>query len=56
VEDAVSEPDRGLRSLGAIYLATARILAPDLDAIVSYDDRLTKAAEDAGLPTASPRD
>jgi predicted nucleic acid-binding protein len=56
VDGAVSEPDRGLRSLDAIHLATARILAPDLDAIVSYDDRLTKAAEDAGLPTASPRD
>ena len=56
VEGAVSEPDRGLRSIDAIHLATARILAPDLDAIVSYDDRLTKAAQDAGLPTASPRD
>ncbi len=56
VDGAMSEPDRGLRSLDAIHLATARVLAPDLDAIVSYDDRLTKAAEDAGLPTASPRD
>jgi hypothetical protein len=50
------EPDRGLRSLDAIHLATARMLVPDLDAIVSYDDRLTKAADDAGLPTVSPRD
>ena len=56
IEGAMNEPDRGLRSLDAIHLATARILAPDLDAIVSYDDRLTKAAQDAGLPTASPRD
>jgi uncharacterized protein len=56
VEAAMTEPDRGLRSLDAIHLATARILAPDLDALVSYDDRLTKAAYDAGLPTASPRD
>jgi hypothetical protein len=56
VEGAMSEPDRGLHSLDAIHLATARILAPDLDAIVSYDERLAKAAEDAGLPTASPRD
>ena len=56
VEGAVSEPDRGLRSLDAIHLATARILVPDLDAIVSYGDRLTEAAGDAGLPTASPRD
>ena len=56
VEGAMNEPDRGLRSLNAIHLATARILVPDLDALVSYDDRLTKAAEDAGLATACPRD
>ena len=56
VEGAMSEPDRGLRSLDAIHLATARILAPELDALVTYDDRLLKAATDAGLVTASPRD
>ncbi len=56
VSGAMNEPDRGLRSLGAIHLATARVLGPDLDAIVSYDDRLLKAADDAGLPTVSPRD
>ena len=54
VSGAMSEPDRGLRSLNAIHLATARVLGPDLDAIVSYDDRLLKAAGDAGLPTVSP--
>ena len=51
----MNEPDRGLRSLDAIHLATARVLGPDLDAIVSYDDRLLKAAGDAGLTTVSPR-
>lgn len=56
VEAAMNEPDRGLRSLDAIHLATARILGDDLGAIVSYDDRLLKAAADAGLGTASPRD
>jgi predicted nucleic acid-binding protein len=56
VEGAMNEPDRGLRSLDAIHLATARILAPDLDAIVSYDDRLLKATDDAGLASVSPRD
>jgi uncharacterized protein len=56
VEAATNEPDRGLRSLDAIHLATARILGEDLDALVSYDDRLLKAATDAGLATASPRD
>jgi hypothetical protein len=56
VEGAMNEPDRGLRSLDAIHLATARILAPDLDALITYDDRLLKAATDAGLATVSPRD
>jgi uncharacterized protein len=56
VEAAMNEPDRALRSRDAIHLATARILGEDLDAIVSYDDRLLKAATDAGLTTASPRD
>ena len=56
VEGVMNEPDRGLRSLDAIHLATARILAPELDALVTYDDRLLKAATDAGLVTVSPRD
>ena len=56
VEGAMNEPDRGLRSLDAVHLATARILADDLIAIVSYDDCLLKASEEAGLGIASPRD
>ena len=56
VEGAMNEPDRALRSLDAIHLATARILAPELDALVTYDDRLRRAAGDAGLVTVSPMD
>ncbi len=56
VEGAMNEPDRGLRSLDAIHLATARVFAPELDAIATYDDRLIKAANDAGLATVSPSD
>jgi uncharacterized protein len=56
VEGAMNEPDRGLRSLDAIHLATARILAPELEALVTYDDRLLHAAGDAGLATMSPAD
>lgn len=54
VEAAMNEPDRALRSLHAIHLATARILAPELAALVTYDDRLSKAAADAGLVITSP--
>jgi uncharacterized protein len=54
VDAAMSEPDRALRSLDAIHLATARLLAPELDALVSYDDRVLRAANDGGLATVSP--
>ncbi|HXZ75138.1 MAG TPA: type II toxin-antitoxin system VapC family toxin [Streptosporangiaceae bacterium] len=56
VEGAMNEPDRMLRSPDAIHLATARILAPELDAFVTYDDRRLRAATDVGLVTVSPRD
>ena len=39
---------------GAIHLATARLLAPELDALVAYDDSLIRAATDAGLAAVSP--
>jgi uncharacterized protein len=55
VEPAMNEPDRTLRSRDAMHLATARILAPELEAFVTYDDRLLKAASDAGISTASPK-
>jgi uncharacterized protein len=56
VEAAMNEPDRMLRSLDAIHLATARVLLPDLDGIATYDDRLTLAAKDAGIAVIDPRD
>jgi uncharacterized protein len=55
VEAAMNEPDRALRSLDAIHLATARIVAEDLDGLVTYDARLASAASDAGLPVLSPQ-
>jgi uncharacterized protein len=54
VETAMNEPDRALRSLDAIHLATARVLAEDLDGLVTYDARLATAASDAGLVIISP--
>jgi predicted nucleic acid-binding protein len=56
VDVAMNEPDRMLRSLDAIHLATARVLGSELDALVTYDDRLTTAATDAGFAVLSPRD
>jgi predicted nucleic acid-binding protein len=55
---AAAYEDRDLRSLDAIHLATAQILAGEsaerLVAFVSYDKRLLASAAAAGLPTASP--
>ena len=56
VDGAMNEPDRSLRSLDAIHLATARLLSPDLDALVTYDSRLASAATDAGLAVLAPAD
>jgi predicted nucleic acid-binding protein len=53
---AYAEPT--LRSLDAIHIATAQILAGEaggtFEAFVTYDKRLLAAASAIGLPTASP--
>lgn len=43
-----------LRSLDAIHLASALLIRDELDAFVSYDDRLLDAASALGMPVASP--
>lgn len=43
-----------LQSLDAIHLATALSIGSDLDAVFSYDDRLTAAAVGAGLRVLAP--
>ncbi len=46
---------RVLRTLDALHLATALAVGDDLEAIVTYDDRMVEAARLIGLPTVSPR-
>ncbi len=43
-----------LRTLDAIHLATAIGLGTEMDAFVTYDDRLAEAARSLGLPVVSP--
>lgn len=43
-----------LRSLDALHLAVAMQLGDELDAIVTYDDRLASAAQGLGIPALSP--
>lgn len=56
IDSAMNAPDRMLRSLDAIHLASARLLLPELDGFVSYDDRLAAAAITAGMTVIDPRD
>lgn len=55
IDVAMNEPDRMLRSLDAIHLATARALGADLDGMATYDDRLASAAMAAGMTIINPR-
>lgn len=43
-----------LRSLDAVHLAAAKRLGPDLRSVVTYDRRMTEAANAVGLPVAAP--
>ncbi len=43
-----------LRSLDAVHLAAALALGDDLEGLVTYDDRLTDAAELNGLVVTAP--
>lgn len=44
-----------LRTLDAIHLATAQQLEPDLARLITYDDRMSAAAEEIGYPVLAPR-
>jgi predicted nucleic acid-binding protein len=44
----------GLRSLDAIHLAAAQLVAPTLRAVVTYDHRMAEAATALGFPTVAP--
>jgi predicted nucleic acid-binding protein len=54
LEKASRLPDSMLRSLDAIHLATALLVRDDLDAVLTYDDRLATAAASHGLTVESP--
>jgi predicted nucleic acid-binding protein len=44
-----------VRSLDAIHLATALSIGSDLAAVVTYDARMSAAAQALGLPVIAPR-
>lgn len=54
IELAGDLPNRNLRTLDALHLATAQMLGPAVAEFITYDERLAKAAEEAGLPLVMP--
>jgi predicted nucleic acid-binding protein len=54
IRDVAAMMPAGLRSLDAIHVASADVLASELTAIVTYDKRMAKAARRVGLPVATP--
>ena len=54
IERAGRLPDPLLRSRDAIHLATALLIREDVEAVLTYDDRLATAAQAHGLTVLSP--
>jgi predicted nucleic acid-binding protein len=48
-------PGESLRSIDAIHLASAQALAPDLRAVVTYDQRIAAAAHTLGMIIEAPK-
>ena len=47
-------PEARLRSLDAVHLASAQVLGADLQAIVTYDQRMADAADAIGMAVSAP--
>jgi predicted nucleic acid-binding protein len=52
---ATIAPGKQLRSLDAIHLASAQALAPDLRAVVTYDQRMAAAGHTLGMTIEAPK-
>lgn len=54
IDEAAEAGKLSLRTLDAIYLASALSIRVDLTAFVAYDNRLVAAAEAAGIEPIRP--
>ena len=54
LERASRLPDPLLRSLDAIHLATALLIRDDVTTLLTYDERLARAAHAHGIEVAAP--
>ena len=55
LEAAAALDPRVLRSLDAIHLAAVQLFGDELTAVVTYDRRMTSAAESIDLAVVAPR-
>lgn len=53
IEAGLLDPPE-LRTLDAVHLSAARTLGTDLAAVITYDERMARAALDLGLPLEAP--
>jgi uncharacterized protein len=54
VRDAAAVLPGGVRTLDAIHLASAQIIGPVLDVLITYDKRMLDVARSIGLPCGAP--
>jgi predicted nucleic acid-binding protein len=54
VRDGAALLASGVRTLDAIHIASAQVIGPSLNSLVTYDKRMYDVARSAGLPTVSP--
>ena len=54
IRSAATLAPAALRTLDAIHVATALSLGADVSQLVSYDDRLARAAAEAGIDVIAP--
>ena len=54
VRDGAALVPAGVRTLDAVHVASAQVIGPSLDTLVSYDKRMLDVARSVGLPVAAP--
>ena len=54
IRDSAALLASGVRTLDAIHIASAQVIGPSLNSLVTYDKRMSETARSVGLPTAAP--
>jgi predicted nucleic acid-binding protein len=54
IRDGAALLPAGVRTLAAVHIASAQVVGPSLNTLVSYDKRMLDVARSVGLPAAAP--